>query len=280
MLNNENLIVDIQQTIRLEFKKLGQVKTKTELLSESNLLYRSICNDADILFQPLNEWVDGIDLHNLSCYFREYMFAYIQGRPRQMAFYTVQIVEYFLLLWYVDFGGFEKIKNEALFMGDIKGKLLQNPGEPMPRNKSIIERIQENPKLHALDYLSDKSQALSLLTQFNKHVKTPIQEKSKKESGKVAYLDGDFFTVLRFLRNKHSHAAKGEFKFNLFKYANETAEDYSKRLLMLSQWLELEEQEYQSNVKFIKFHKGNMDLLLAYRFYIAEHLKIVNNTVV
>jgi hypothetical protein len=279
MSNSENIITDIQQTIRLEFKKLGQAKSKTELLSESNLLYRSVCNDADNLFEPLNEWVDSIDLQNLSSYFREYMFAYIQGRPRQMAFYTVQVVEYFLLLWYVDFGGFEKIKNEALFMGDIKGKLSQNLGDTKPRNKSIIERIQENPHLQALDYLSDKSMALSLLTPFNKHVKTPIQEKSKKESGKVAYLDGDFFTVLRHLRNKHSHAAKGEFKFNLFKYANETDEDYSKRLLMLSQWLELEEQEYQSNVKFVKFHKGNMDLLLAYRFYIAEHLKNVNNVI-
>jgi hypothetical protein len=279
MATNENIITDIQQTIRLEFKKLGQAKTKAELLSESNLLYRSICNDADNLFLPLKGCVDGVDLQNLSSYFREYMLAYIQGRPRQMAFYTVQIVEYYILLWYVDFGGFEKIKNEALFMGDIKGKLPQDLGVTMPRYKSIIERIQENPKLQALDYLSEKSQALSLLTFFNKHVKTPIQEKLKKESYKVAYLDGDFFTVLRFLRNKHSHAVKGEFKFNLFKYVNETDGDYSKRLLMLSQWLELDEQEYQSNVKFIKFHKGNMDLLLAYRFYISEHLKILNNIV-
>ena len=66
MSNSENIITDIQQTIRLEFKKLGQAKSKTELLSESNLLYRSVCNDADNLFEPLNEWVDSIDLQNVT----------------------------------------------------------------------------------------------------------------------------------------------------------------------------------------------------------------------
>lgn len=264
MTNNENILTEIQKAIRYEFTKQNRSKSKTDVLSESNMIYRSICNDAHMLFSNYSDILNEKDIIYLSLYFREYLIAFTTGKPGQMAFYTVQIIEYLLQMWYSDFGGYEKIKAEALNSSEqAETSKYQNP------YTALLQKIQNKPNDEKLSHFNSSNSIIQALgTPFYNFVVRNVNENRNS----TKYLDYNLLAVLRFIRNKHSHAANGKFEFKLNKKTNEEEEEYRKRTKKYYAWIELENEESTTNVSFIQFHQASIELILTYRFYLMEFI--------
>jgi hypothetical protein len=185
---NENIITDIQQTIRLEFKKLGQAKNKAEILSESNLLYRSICNDADNFFTPLKEFIEKDEIDELSSCFREYLISFTIGKSQNMALYSFKIVEWFLNSWFLKYGGYGKCKiyAQSKDYSKIEGlitlydMILDNIDVPLSRLKYDLTKLY-----YAFDQLELR----------------PI----RAERNLKMYLDYDSFAIWKYIRDGYAH---------------------------------------------------------------------------
>jgi hypothetical protein len=188
MATNENIITDIQQTIRLEFKKLGQAKTKAELLSESNLLYRSICNDADNFVKPLVEFINEDEAVELSKCFREYLISYTYGKSRNMALYSFKMVEWFLNSWFVNYGGYEKCKIHAFSAEYLKKANLT----------TLFDLILEKPEIPPVKLKYDLTK---LYYGFNQIELYPIRNQNYFK----VYPDHDSFAIWKYIRDGFAH---------------------------------------------------------------------------
>ena len=188
MANNENIITDIQQTIRLEFKKLGKARTNAEILSDSNLLYRSICNDADNFVRPLTELIKEDEAVELSNCFREYLIAYTSGKSRNMALYSFKIVEWFLNSWFVNYGGYEKSKNHA-FSADYSKK---------ENLTTLFDLILEKPEISAGKLKYDLTK---LYYGFNQLELYPIRNQNNFK----VFPDHESFAIWKYIRDGYAH---------------------------------------------------------------------------
>jgi hypothetical protein len=185
---NENIITDIQQTIRFELKKLGRAKTKAEILSESNLLYRSICNDADNFVSPLSEFIDKDEAIELSSYFREYLISYTLGKSQNMALYSFKMVEWFLNSWFFKYGGYEKSKRHAFSTEYVKKDNLT----------TLFDLILLNPDIPPVQLKCDSTK---LYYGFNQIELYPIRNNNHFK----IFPDHDSFAIWKYLRDGFAH---------------------------------------------------------------------------
>jgi hypothetical protein len=188
MANNENIITDIQQTIRIEFKKLGKSKTKAEVLSDSNLIYRSICNNADNFVNPLAELIEDDEFAVLSGCFREYLIAFATGKSRNMALYSFKIVEWFLNSWFLNYGGYEKCKIFALSDEYSKKENLT----------TLFDIVRASPNVPAANLKCDLTK---LYYGFNQLELYPIRNQNNFR----LFPDHDSFAIWKYMRDGYAH---------------------------------------------------------------------------
>jgi hypothetical protein len=248
MSNSENIITDIQQTIRLEFKKLGQAKTKAEVLSDSNLIYRSICNNADNFVKPLEDLIEDEEFEDLAGFFREYLVAFAIGKPRNMALFSFKIVEWFLNSWFLNYGGIEKCKKFALSDEYSKKDNLT----------TLFDLVRSSPDVPAANLKTDLTK---LYYGFNDLELHPFRNKNHF----WIFPDHDSFAIWKYMRDGCAHGGIVQYPYASKRKISSGSESFvnakNEREL---KFLQLKEDEDLSNPVLADF---NLFILTNLKFY-------------
>jgi hypothetical protein len=256
MSNNENIITDLQQTIRHEFKKLGKSKTKAEVLSESNLIYRSICNNADNFVKPLEELIEENEFAELSACFKEYLIAYAIGKSRNMAFFSFKIVEWFLNSWFLNYGGYDKCKKFALSDDYSKRDNLT----------TLFDLVRLSPDVPAAKLKTDLTK---LYYGFNQLELYPIRNQNNFR----LFPDHDSFAIWKYMRDGYAHGGIVQYPYASKRKISSDSESFvnakNEREL---KFLQLKEDEDLSNPILADFNLFVMTNLKFYRDLFKEAL--------
>jgi hypothetical protein len=248
MSNSQNIITDIQQTIRLEFKKLGQAKTKAEVLTDSNLIYRSICNNANSFVKPLEDLIEVEEFEDLAGCFREYLIAFAIGKPRNMSLYSFKIVEWFLNSWFLNYGGYEKCKKFALSEDYSKRENLT----------TLFDLVRSSPDVPAANLKTDLTK---LYYGFNQLELYPIRNQNNFR----LFPDHDSFAIWKYMRDGYAHGGIVQYPYASKRKMSSSSENVvnakNEREL---KFLQLKEDEDLSNPVLADF---NLFILTNLKFY-------------